>query len=86
MGTRHEQAALTRSPSSSTELFAVDGQLVRDLNGNGKLDVYEDPGAQVEERIDDLLQQMTAAGIRTILNPIAAVQSTDDNPQRAASR
>ena len=31
----------------------------RDLNKNGRLDVYEDPNGPVENRIDDLLQQMT---------------------------
>ena len=31
----------------------------RDLNGNGRLDVYEDPRRPLEERVDDLLAQMT---------------------------
>ena len=31
----------------------------RDLNGNGKLDAYEDPRVPLEERVDDLLAQMT---------------------------
>ncbi len=31
----------------------------RDLNKNGKLDVYEDPNAPVEDRVSDLLSQMT---------------------------
>ena len=31
----------------------------RDLNGNGRLDPYEDPRRPVEERVDDLLSQMT---------------------------
>ncbi len=31
----------------------------RDLNHNGRMDRYEDPGAPVEQRIDDLLAQMT---------------------------
>src|SRR6266566_1846663 len=30
-----------------------------DLNKNGRLDVYEDPHANIEKRIDDLLSQMT---------------------------
>lgn len=30
-----------------------------DLNKNGKLDVYENPTADVDERVDDLLAQMT---------------------------
>jgi beta-glucosidase len=31
----------------------------RDLNGNGRLDVYEDPTRPIEERVEDLLAQMT---------------------------
>ncbi len=33
----------------------------RDLNRNGRLDPYEDPSAPLEDRIDDLLGQMTLA-------------------------
>ncbi|MCB0074032.1 MAG: hypothetical protein KDE20_21355, partial [Caldilineaceae bacterium] len=33
----------------------------RDLNKNGRLDVYEDPRQPVEERVADLLAQMTLA-------------------------
>src|SRR5215469_14476705 len=31
----------------------------RDLNGNGRLDAYEDPRRPLDERVDDLLGQMT---------------------------
>ena len=31
----------------------------RDLNGNGRLDPYEDPSRPVDERVEDLLAQMT---------------------------
>ena len=31
----------------------------RDLNRNGRLDVYEDPTAPFDQRVDDLLSQMT---------------------------
>ena len=31
----------------------------RDLNKNGQLDPYEDPGRPIEERIENLLAQMT---------------------------
>jgi beta-glucosidase len=41
--------------------FEIDGRRVRDLNGNGSLDAYEDPRRPVEERVDDLLAQMTLA-------------------------
>lgn len=36
-----------------------DGIAFRDLNKNGKLDPYEDPRRPVEERVEDLLGQMT---------------------------
>ena len=31
----------------------------RDLNRNGKIDVYEDPSASIDDRVEDLLGQMT---------------------------
>lgn len=37
----------------------LDGQIFRDLNKNGELDVYEDINAPIEDRIDDLISQMT---------------------------
>jgi beta-glucosidase len=39
--------------------FEIDGRVVRDLNGNGQLDPYEDPRLPLEERVDDLLARMT---------------------------
>ena len=39
--------------------LTVDGHSYRDLNKNGKLDVYEDTRASVEARVEDLLTQMT---------------------------
>lgn len=40
-------------------LLSVDGVQFRDLNRNGKLDIYEDPRAPLEARVEDLLSQMT---------------------------
>src|SRR5215211_2038812 len=38
----------------------TEGELTfRDLNKNGKLDPYEDPRRPIDERVDDLLAQMT---------------------------
>ncbi|MGZ4319618.1 MAG: glycoside hydrolase family 3 protein [Gaiellaceae bacterium] len=45
--------------AADTVTFEIDGRVVRDLNGNGQLDPYEDPRLPVEERVDDLLAQMT---------------------------
>ncbi|WP_372945211.1 glycoside hydrolase family 3 C-terminal domain-containing protein [Muriicola sp.] len=39
--------------------ITVSGHTFRDLNGNGALDVYEDERRPAEERIDNLLSQMT---------------------------
>ncbi|MCA9997147.1 MAG: glycoside hydrolase family 3 C-terminal domain-containing protein [Anaerolineales bacterium] len=45
-----------------TAVLANDnGFVYRDLNGNGRLDVYEDPRQPVEARVEDLLAQMTLA-------------------------
>ena len=41
--------------------LTVNGQSFRDLNKNGRLDVYEDSTQSVEARVEDLLQQMTLA-------------------------
>lgn len=40
-------------------VLSVDGVSFRDLNKNGRLDAYEDRRAPIEERIADLLGQMT---------------------------
>ena len=40
-------------------VLTLDGVTFRDLNKNGRLDPYEDPCRPVEERVADLLSQMT---------------------------
>lgn len=40
-------------------VLSVDGQQFRDLNGNGKLDLYEDWRRAIDRRVDDLVAQMT---------------------------
>lgn len=42
-------------------VLTENGFQFRDLNKNGKLDVYEDPRQPVEARVEDLLSQMTLA-------------------------
>ena len=39
--------------------LTIDSIAFRDLNKNGKLDVYEDVHAGIEERVSDLISQMT---------------------------
>ncbi len=40
-------------------LLTENGKSFRDLNKNGQLDMYEDPGADLDLRINDLISQMT---------------------------
>ena len=47
---------MTNSPSSTSSPLPF-----RDLNKNGRLDPYEDPSLSIEERVADLLAQMTLA-------------------------
>ena len=39
--------------------LTIEGIKFRDLNKNGKLDVYEDSRLSVEERVNDLVSQMS---------------------------
>ena len=39
----------------------IDGHTFRDLNNNGKLDIYEDHRQPIEARVEDLLSQMNLA-------------------------
>ena len=65
------------------------GFIYRDLNKNGKLDIYEDPRQPVEVRVDDLLRQMTLeekAGMLfingSVVNEDGSIEggSFEDNP------
>ncbi|QXD15383.1 glycoside hydrolase family 3 C-terminal domain-containing protein [Rhodocaloribacter litoris] len=49
------------SPEPAAPRLTVDGYTFRDLNKNGRLDPYEDARRPVEERVEDLLGQMTLA-------------------------
>ena len=61
--TQHqEQAPLTGLLTQQSGLVRLENGLAfRDLNKNGKLDIYEDPRRPIEARIEDLLGQMTLA-------------------------
>ncbi len=39
--------------------ITIDGKIFRDLNKNGKFDIYEDMSADIEDRVNDLTKQMT---------------------------
>jgi len=55
INTRNNLSLLGKEAPTLTQ----DGITFRDLNKNGKLDIYEDPRRPIEERVDDLLKQMT---------------------------
>ncbi len=40
-------------------ILTIDGKTYRDLNKNGQLDIYENTEANMEDRVEDLLGQMT---------------------------
>lgn len=53
------QNEIVRQHSSLIQM--ENGFSYRDLNKNGKLDIYEDPRQPIEARVDELLSQMTLA-------------------------
>lgn len=66
---------------------AEGGFVFRDLNKNGKLDVYEDPRQPVEARVEDLLSQMTLeekAGLMfihgSVINPDGSIEEKPGAP------
>ncbi|WP_249872382.1 glycoside hydrolase family 3 protein [Oceanobacillus saliphilus] len=78
----------TNSPNVETrvkEIITVDGQSFRDLNGNGVVDAYEDWRLPVEDRVGDLISQMTVeekAGlmlISTFNNTSSRVKIEEDH-------
>src|SRR5512142_3195917 len=84
------QTILQQSGLVKTE----NGFTFRDLNKNGKLDVYEDPRQPIKARVEDLLKQMTLeekAGLLFINGTIVNEDSSIDDhgtpgPQAAVSQ
>ncbi|MBR4360809.1 MAG: glycoside hydrolase family 3 protein [Clostridia bacterium] len=54
-----EDAQQPEIKATVKNVITVDGLQFKDLNDNGELDVYEDWRADIEDRITDLLSQMT---------------------------
>jgi beta-glucosidase len=54
-----EEAAPPEIGARVVKVLRVDGRLFKDLNKNGRLDVYEDWRRPVAERVNDLVSQMT---------------------------
>ncbi|MEM7116391.1 MAG: glycoside hydrolase family 3 N-terminal domain-containing protein [Chloroflexota bacterium] len=59
--TRRETAVNHNKLTLDAPILTKDGITFRDLNGNGRLDPYEDPRRPIDERVEDLLSQMTVA-------------------------
>ena len=57
--TADETAQQPEIKATVKNIITVDGLQFKDLNDNGELDVYEDWRADVEDRVTDLLSQMT---------------------------
>ena len=75
------------SMQHSSLLKTEDGFTFRDINKNGKLDVYEDPRQPIDARVDDLLGQMTLeekAGLLfingTVVNADASIEDKPGAP------
>src|SRR4051812_7625580 len=77
---------MTKQPkleARSKPLIEVDGLQFKDLNGNGKLDKYEDWRLSPEERAKDLVSQMTLdekAGLFTLFDKKMGI-SVEDKSQ-----
>jgi len=73
---------------NSQMIKTENGLTFRDLNKNGKLDIYEDPRQPIEARVEDLLKQMTLAekaGMLfingAIVNPDGSIEAKPDAPR-----
>ena len=63
----------------------AEGLKFRDLNHNGKLDIYEDPRASLDDRIRDLLSQMTLEEKAGMMFINGAPVSEDGDPNQPGS-
>lgn len=68
---------------SSTTIKNVEGFEYRDLNHNGKLDTYEDPRASIDDRIQDILSQMTLEEKAGMMFINGAPVSEDGDPNKS---
>ena len=64
----------------SNVLLEKEGVAFRDLNSNGKLDIYEDVNQTIQARIEDLLSQMTLEEKAGMMFINGAPVSTDGKP------
>lgn len=72
--------------NTTTTMTTAEGISYRDLNGNGRLDPYEDPRLTVEERVEDLVGRLTLeekAGlmVQSVTNASTTGELADEDPQ-----
>ena len=60
-------ATLGYSPNSGIKIIYKDGYAFKDLNGNGKLDIYEDWRQPIEKRVDDLVSKLSIEEIAGLM-------------------
>lgn len=65
--TQKKGATLGYSPKSGIQIIYVDGYAFKDLNRDGKLDVYEDWRQPVEKRVDDLVGKLSIEEIAGLM-------------------
>jgi beta-glucosidase len=65
----------------STKIQTANGQSFRDLNGNQKMDIYEDASQPVDKRVADILSQMTLEEKAGMMFIDGAPVSSDANPE-----
>ncbi len=86
MHTEKSDVSLAESVKQKSKLIQTEnGFAYRDLNKNGKLDVYEDPRQPIAARVEDLLSQMSLeekAGMLFIdgvqVNPDGSIEEQND--------
>ena len=60
-------ATLGYSPGSGIKIIYKDGYAFKDLNRNGKLEIYEDWRQPVEKRVDDLVSKLSIEEIAGLM-------------------
>ena len=65
--TQKNGATLGYSPTSGIKIIYDDGYAFKDLDGNGKLDIYEDWRQPIEKRVDDLVSKLSTEEIAGLM-------------------
>lgn len=65
--TQKDGATLGYSPSSGINIIYEDGYAFKDLNRDGKLDIYEDWRQPIEKRVDDLVSKLSIEEIAGLM-------------------